>query len=294
MAITNIHGLSEQQYLAMRNALIKPLENTPLFNGDGGDIVYMDDENNPTSNAAIGYGWDLRVNTAVTTINNLNAVGIFLSAEQIDDLNNYTGQNPTVTSAQLLASWSNVTITEMQATNLLNIASVVRETAISNHFGSHDIPFSEERAAIFSHVYNIGVGGIGATTRLVRSNPNSLLEEFGSDTISAGAGNDTIVYASGNDVIVGNSTKNTGFDTLDLSQYAANEVSFAVSVHDVLITTPDGVIELDYQVRNALGDVNSNIERVIFSDGSLDEAGITARALDDQSTSGDDIISGTL
>ncbi|HMO06499.1 MAG TPA: putative Ig domain-containing protein, partial [Paracoccaceae bacterium] len=49
----------------------------------------------------------------------------------------------------------------------------------------------------------------------------------------------------------------------------------------ILIATPDGTIRLADQVRRAVGHSRSNIERIVFSDGELDEAGIRARALSD-------------
>ncbi|MCP4826020.1 MAG: hypothetical protein GY892_18190, partial [Shimia sp.] len=118
-----------------------------------------------------------------------------------------------------------------------------------------------------------------------------ITDGVGNDTIYGQNGDDTIIYASGNDVI---ENGNTGSDTLDLSQYAAADVSFRVVGHDVFITTPDGEIELDYQVRYEIGNAKSNIETILFSDGSLDETGIKARALSDPSTPGDDIITGTI
>ncbi len=121
-----------------------------------------------------------------------------------------------------------------------------------------------------------------------------ILDGAGNDTIKAAGGDDTIVYDSGNDLIVGtNVSLNTGFDTLDLGNYAASDVTFDVNVYDVLITTPDGIIELDYQVRNDIGHARSNIENILFSDGSLNEAGIRARAVADQGTTGNDTVSGT-
>ncbi len=102
----------------------------------------------------------------------------------------------------------------------------------------------------------------------------------------------SIYYTSGDDVIKGNKS-NYGNDTLDLSQYTADQVSFRIVGHDVFIDTPDGSIELDYQVRNELGDARLNIENIIFSDGTLDEAGIAARAIADQASSGDDVITGS-
>jgi len=123
-----------------------------------------------------------------------------------------------------------------------------------------------------------------------------------SDTIAAGPGNDVIralggddliVYGGGDDVILGN-ISNRGADTLDLSAYRSDELVFRVSArHDVLIATPDGIIELDYEARYEIGDKRSNIETLVMADGTLDEAGIRARALSDQATAGDDVIEGS-
>ncbi len=49
----------------------------------GGSDVYLDDTNNPNSNAAIGYGWNLRVNDVQATIAAFAQVGISLSGQQI-------------------------------------------------------------------------------------------------------------------------------------------------------------------------------------------------------------------
>ena len=115
----------------------------------------------------------------------------------------------------------------------------------------------------------------------------------GNDVINASSGDDTIVYTSGDDVITGHGTINYGNDTLDLSKYTADQVSFRIVGHDVFIDTPDGTIELDYQVRYDVGHSRSNIENIIFSDGTLDEAGIAGRAIADQATTGDDVITGS-
>ncbi|MEE9453505.1 MAG: hypothetical protein V3V13_03865, partial [Paracoccaceae bacterium] len=116
----------------------------------------------------------------------------------------------------------------------------------------------------------------------------------GNDIIGAGKGDDLIIYESGNDVIKGYKKNGMGFDTLDLSKYAADDVSFFIGGNNVFITTPDGTIELRNQVKYEIGSVYSSINQIIFSDGALDEAGIKARALADQSTTGDDTISGTI
>ncbi len=125
--------------------------------------------------------------------------------------------------------------------------------------------------------------------------PDAINGLAGDDLIYALGGDDTIGYTSGNDTIWGSGSgqANTGYDTLDLSAYTANQVRFNVSGFNVTVTTPAGAITLDYQIRNDLGNVNSNIERILFADGVLDEAGIRARAVADQATSGNDSITGT-
>ena len=115
----------------------------------------------------------------------------------------------------------------------------------------------------------------------------------GNDVIAAGSGDDTIIYTSGNDVISGYRAVNYGHDTLDLSRYTADQVSFRIVGHDVFIDTPDGTIELEYQLRYEVGHSRSNIESILFSDGTLDEAGIASRAIADQGTPGDDVITGS-
>ena len=126
------------------------------------------------------------------------------------------------------------------------------------------------------------------------SQADTISSGAGNDIIYAGSGDDTIIYTSGDDVIIGNNTGyNYGNDTLDLSQYTADQVSFRITGYDVFIDTPDGTIELDYQVVNELGTALSNIENIIFSDGTLDEAGIRVRAIADQASSGDDVITGS-
>ncbi|MEO3416132.1 calcium-binding protein [Roseovarius sp. CAU 1744] len=119
---------------------------------------------------------------------------------------------------------------------------------------------------------------------------DSMTTSAGNDTLDAWLGDDTITYVSGNDQIIGG----VGQDTLDLSQYSSDQVSFRNDGHDVFIATPDGEIELHYQVRQAIGHSQTNIEALIFSDGTLDDASIRQRALDDQNTVGDDVVSGTI
>ena len=111
----------------------------------------------------------------------------------------------------------------------------------------------------------------------------------GDDTIVMGGGSDTLDYLGGNDTVAGNGL-NHGNDTLDLSQYTAAQVSFRNVGNNVEITTPDGVIELTDQFLRDVDHYHSNIETIIFSDGSLGEADIRTRAVDDQSSAGDNAI----
>nr|WP_317055745.1 hypothetical protein [Roseovarius sp. W115] len=67
----------------------------------------------------------------------------------------------------------------------------------------------------------------------------------------------------------------------------------ADTIGEILIQTPDGVIELDGQTAYDIGHNSGNIASIIFSDTVLDEAAIRSRAGSDQTTSGDDNIVGT-
>lgn len=115
----------------------------------------------------------------------------------------------------------------------------------------------------------------------------------GNDTIIAGGGDDVIIYSGGDDVIASALTPNSGTDELDMSAYRSSDVRFSVSGDDVLITTPDGIVRLENQVLDLPGGPNTNIERIIFADIAIDDAAIRLRAIEDQSTGGDDVISGT-
>ncbi len=112
----------------------------------------------------------------------------------------------------------------------------------------------------------------------------------GNDIIATGAGDDLIIYESGNDYI----EAGTGFDTVDLSKFTSDQVSFTIVGLDVFIETPDGMIELQRQVASPLGSDDKIVEQIVFSDISLDEVGIKSRALNDQITQGDDIVSGSI
>ncbi|WP_112312272.1 calcium-binding protein [Pseudogemmobacter bohemicus] len=124
------------------------------------------------------------------------------------------------------------------------------------------------------------------------SGNNVIASGGGNDTLTGGDGDDLFIYTSGNDTIVGNNN-NKGNDTLDLSRYAASDVTFTVSGNHVIITTPDGTITLEDQVRNEIGNFRSNIEVIAFRNGTIDETEIRERAISDQITEGNDYVTGT-
>ncbi|EEE35135.1 iron-regulated protein FrpC [Rhodobacteraceae bacterium KLH11] len=127
---------------------------------------------------------------------------------------------------------------------------------------------------------------------------DSLVGGEGNDTLNGGAGQDSIYGGSGDDFIIysaGDDYISAGWDyadTLDLSKYSSNQVKFRADTFDVFIQTPDGEIQLSYQLQYDTG-YRSNIENIIFSDTVLDDASIRIRAIDDQATGGDDTIIGT-
>lgn len=101
---------------------------------------------------------------------------------------------------------------------------------------------------------------------------------LGNDTIAARSGDDIIYYEGGDDLILGYQERNIGTDTLVLSQYSSDQVSFSRSGYNTLITTPDGSILLEYQMRYEVGHERGNIEAIVFSDGVLDAQGIADRS----------------
>lgn len=137
------------------------------------------------------------------------------------------------------------------------------------------------------------IGGVADDELAGNAAANVFAGGGGDDTIIAGSGNDRINYASGNDVIQGD-LYNQGTDTLDLRQFSLADVQFSVDGSDVLILTPRGLIRLGSQVLYGLGDVNSNIEVILFADQTLDEAGIRGAAYPNGEPSLDDNLVGTV
>ena len=183
----------------------------------------------------------------------------------------------------------------LDPTNVPTGVSIVQQGQdVEINYGSGDM-VTLQNTNLSDWIASFGpiVSGTSGDDTVTGTNDSELITAgAGNDTINAASGDDTISYHSGDDVILGYN-ENHGTDTLDLSQYASDEVSFRVGGLDIFIDTPDGTIELDQQVRYDTGHTRSNIEAILFSDGSLDEAGIRDRATDDQATDGDDAITGT-
>ncbi|NSX56902.1 calcium-binding protein [Parasulfitobacter algicola] len=152
--------------------------------------------------------------------------------------------------------------------------------------------FSSIEGAIGSDFDDVLLGDNTANHLTGGQGADRLEGRAGNDTLVGGDGDDTIIYASGDDVILGN-YQNEGSDTLDLSKYTADQVSFRLNGNHVFIDTPDGIIQLSDQVLRNLGHTRSNIETIVFSDVTLNEADIAARALSDQISDGSDSVIGS-
>lgn len=114
----------------------------------------------------------------------------------------------------------------------------------------------------------------------------------GNDTIMGGEGNDTFLSGNGDDLVQGG-TNGRGYDILDLSLFAATDVTFHVDGADAVLTTSMGTVRLEQQFSYEVGHLFTNIEAVVFSDTVLDERAVRHRATADQSTAGNDSITGT-
>lgn len=165
MTIAFVEPIDEDTYQALRNEQVKMAENSGLMTGGAHRGEILDDSTNRvatasgTGNLAIGYGWDIKANGSQALLNAFAQIGISLNADQQATLIGYATNDratvPTVSRADFLAAWAGFSLSEAQATELLNIAFETREAAISEILGIHDLPFSEERAAIMSQYYNM-------------------------------------------------------------------------------------------------------------------------------------------
>jgi GH24 family phage-related lysozyme (muramidase) len=163
MALVFVDVISEATYRELRNEQVKIFENRPLSLGNVNTTVSTDS----IGNLFIGYGWDLDVNSAQDTLDAFDAAGLALSADERTALINY--KDGSLSQAGFQQAWENVSYTEAEATALLNVAFETREVQLSDRLGVHDLPFSAERAAIASQIYNIGANGIPTEISLLRS-----------------------------------------------------------------------------------------------------------------------------
>lgn len=238
------------------------------------------DFDNSSSSGGGGGGGPLPTNSPPNLIASSTGISGKTDAYLNFDAANYTVTIDGTTVNPMLAQ---VGVTVIQIGNDVNISY-----GSGNHIVLKNLSLAAWQVATSQQVL-----GTSASEALSGTSGNDLIASGGgNDTISAGAGDDRVVYTSGNDVILGNAA-NTGNDTLDLRRFAAADVHFSIVGSDVLITTADGTILLGGQVFRDIGDAHSNIEHILFSDGTLTEADIRARAMVDQSTSGNDLIAGT-
>jgi GH24 family phage-related lysozyme (muramidase) len=163
MGLVFVDAISEATYFALRNEQVKRFENEELMLGQGTTELQFD----YVGNLFIGYGWDIDVNGADDTPNAFDAAGLALSTDERDALIGY--KDGSLSQADFVEAWADVSYTEAEATALLNVAFEVRETRLSERLGVHDLPLSAERAAIMSQIYNIGVNGIPTEIQLLQA-----------------------------------------------------------------------------------------------------------------------------
>ncbi|QPH54667.1 calcium-binding protein [Pontivivens ytuae] len=140
----------------------------------------------------------------------------------------------------------------------------------------------------------------------------------GNDSINADTGNDTLIGGAGNDILVGKSGSDTylfavgdgvdvieddgslnDVDVLRFEGYEASDATFTLDsddINDVLVSfggNGDQIRLVDAILVNGGYSGRNQIDNIEFADGIvLDGEGIQDRILSDQTTAGDDIISG--
>lgn len=138
---------------------------------------------------------------------------------------------------------------------------------------------------------NQQIHGTAANDTIIGTTGNDIIVSGGgNDTIFAGGGDDIIKYSFGNDLI---SSGNTGDDTLEMWRYSSREVHFEIIGDNILITSADGSVLLEDQIKFDIGHSASNIETIWFSDSNFSEWMIRQQAVWDQSTTGSDSVLGT-
>lgn len=124
---------------------------------------------------------------------------------------------------------------------------------------------------------------VAALDHMSDDNPNTITGSSFADKIYPGAGFDTVVpyggddtifFTSGNMIIPGGVEQGAGFDTLDISGYASTEVTVTESYGTLSISiAPTGET---IQIYSQYGLPDLNINRIVFSDSTLEEADLNA------------------
>ena len=171
MALSSVHVLqsstdpnSTTSYEYFRNEEIKRFENDPLRVSKTGPLGLVVDS---IQHLAIGYGYDLEVRPAATSVAALTpylAPGVTISQQQIAYLEAYRSNsvlnlpgdplNGLIPARdQVRAAWINITLaSEAQATALLNVSVAALEGELPQTL----VATSQERAAVISNSYNLG------------------------------------------------------------------------------------------------------------------------------------------
>ncbi len=168
MAITVHTNWSTGSYFSDREAFIKARENTQLsVDGVTGLSPYYD------TSAAIGYGFDILVNSVSDVSSYITAVGgIFtqeantlLTAYHLDKAQGLVGSDYIRNLVNNLNGYISLP-SETAATTLFNnITNAKFETVISKTI----LPESKERIAIISQMYQFGASGMPTTMSLLNS-----------------------------------------------------------------------------------------------------------------------------
>lgn len=182
------HGSYEDD----RNEIIKGRENADLKKRGFQTGVHSPEDAKGGENITIGYGWDIDEQNLNATTYRLEAAGIELSDNQRTVLEAYKkGEEATFkigdkeitrvpTQGDFELTWSDFTITDAQATHMLNAELEKREQGLDDAFKGHEIPQSQERIALMSLFYNTTSGTGEAirnfaptTTALIESDPQT-------------------------------------------------------------------------------------------------------------------------
>lgn len=96
----------------------------------------------------------------------------------------------------------------------------------------------------------------------------------GFDTVVPFDGDDRIIYSSGSMLIPGGAMQGAGFDTLDMSNFASTDVTLSLSYGTLNITINATGDTISVYAQDSFPDLNIN--EIVFSDRTLDEAALRA------------------